>query len=125
MVDTPRTFLDRRAPWDAQPEPEQQQAAAVGLAHLARSREPLDALSTALLTDMYQITMAYSYWFNGRHNGERAGCYGCCGLGRGCAQSRRLIGRCLSAQIMQCTTSSFARTRSAGSTRSSVGLKNA
>ena len=33
------------------------------------SAPPLDPLSTALLTDMYQITMAYSYWFNERHNG--------------------------------------------------------
>jgi nicotinate phosphoribosyltransferase len=28
---------------------------------------PSNPLVTPLLTDMYQITMAYSYWFNGRH----------------------------------------------------------
>ena len=69
MVDTPRTFLDHRAPtgWDAQPEPEQPQPHADQLARAGG--KPLDALSTALLTDMYQITMAYSYWFNERHNG--------------------------------------------------------
>jgi hypothetical protein len=76
MDDTPRTFLDRRPPsttcWDAHPEPEQQlqQPALAPAAQLARGSEPLDALSTALLTDMYQITMAYSYWFNERHNGK-------------------------------------------------------
>ena len=68
MGDTPRSFLDRRAThgWNAQPEPEPQPSDA-SPGKLA----PLDALSTSLLTDMYQITMAYSYWFNERHNGAR------------------------------------------------------
>lgn len=29
---------------------------------------PLNPLVTPLLNDMYQITMAYSYWRSGRHN---------------------------------------------------------
>jgi hypothetical protein len=29
---------------------------------------PTDPMVTALLTDMYQITMAYAYWKAGKHN---------------------------------------------------------
>ena len=29
---------------------------------------PTDPLVTALLTDLYQITMAYAYWKAGKHN---------------------------------------------------------
>jgi nicotinate phosphoribosyltransferase len=29
---------------------------------------PINPLVTALLTDLYQITMAYAHWKNNRHN---------------------------------------------------------
>ena len=65
QADTPRSYLDRPPPLSrkAQPEPE------LLPTNAPETQEPLDALSTALLTDMYQITMAYSYWYNSRHNG--------------------------------------------------------
>lgn len=34
------------------------------------SEIPTNSLVTPLLTDLYQITMAYAYWKNGRHNDE-------------------------------------------------------
>ena len=72
---TPRSHMDQRAPagWQAEPEPEPR----VPGARLA----PLDAFSTSLLTDMYQITMAYSYWFNNRHTGMRTPLH-CCSTPR-------------------------------------------
>ena len=129
MGDTPRSFLDRRAThgWNAQPEPEPQPSDA-SPGKLA----PLDALSTSLLTYMYQITMAYSYWFNERHNGARARvCV--CARARPCVCVRvsavadlpPKTAYCFSAQTMRCTTCSFERTRLAASTPSSAGLRNA
>jgi hypothetical protein len=72
---TPRSHMDQRAPagWQAEPEPEPR----VPGARLA----PLDAFSSSLLTDMYQITMAYSYWFNNRHTGMRTPLH-CCSAPR-------------------------------------------
>eukprot|EP01051_Picozoa_sp_SAG22_P010566 SAG22_NODE_957_length_6316_cov_2.176130_8_plen_121_part_00 len=57
----------------AEPEPEPEPAAA-GAAAMARMAAagteftPTNPLVNPLLTDMYQVTMTYSYWFNGRHD---------------------------------------------------------
>lgn len=35
---------------------------------LGKLDPPTDPLVTSLLTDLYQITMAYAYWKAGKHN---------------------------------------------------------
>ena len=74
---TPRTRMDAPLPATPEPEPE---PAPNGIHHATtspyrtgrRAPEAIGAnpLSNALCTDMYQITMAYSFWFNNRHDDE-------------------------------------------------------
>ena len=76
---TPRTRMDAPLPATPEPEPEPQPAPN-GIHHATtwpyrtgrRAPEAIGAnpLSNALCTDMYQITMAYSFWFNNRHDDE-------------------------------------------------------
>ena len=40
----------------------------VGVPGISHIPPPTNPLVTALLTDMYQLTMAYAYWKGGKHN---------------------------------------------------------
>ena len=51
---------------DASAPPPQPASAAPALVPVPTGERPTNNLVTALLTDMYQITMAYAYWRAGR-----------------------------------------------------------